>query len=90
MKREAPEEANERGYVSGHRAATMYMIRHLLREILPEPHASPEVTLARLVTEREQTVLTLRSICEEFGDNDWPENLHMPDIIEKHLARHLR
>lgn len=43
-----------------------------------------------LLISRAQTVAALRAICEEFGDNDWSDDLHPADVIEKHLARHLR
>ena len=39
--------------------------------------------------ERRETIAMLRQVCEEFGDNEWPDNLHLADIIEKHLWRHL-
>lgn len=40
--------------------------------------------------ERAAIVAALRELCEEFGDNDWPDDLHLGDVIEKHLTRHLR
>lgn len=33
--------------------------------------------------------LSLRSVCEDHGDNDWESDLHLADVVEKHLARHL-
>lgn len=39
--------------------------------------------------ERAAVVLILRELCQEFGDNDWAENAHLADVIEKHLAKHL-
>ncbi len=39
--------------------------------------------------EREATVAMLRAVCAEYGDNDWPDNLHLADVIEKHLWRNL-
>jgi hypothetical protein len=36
-----------------------------------------------------ETVKVLRQVCEQHGDNDWPDDLHLADIIEKHLWRHL-
>jgi chromosome segregation ATPase len=44
-----------------------------------------EGALARLVDAR----LALRSICAGFGDNDWPDDLHPQDVIDKHLWPHL-
>lgn len=41
----------------------------------------------RLWAERVAAIATLRIECAEYDDNDWPDNLHLADIIEKHLAR---
>ena len=39
--------------------------------------------------ERHEVLEMLRQVCEEHGDNDWPDDLHLADVIEKHLWRHL-
>lgn len=39
--------------------------------------------------EREQTISALRELCAVFGDNDWPEDLNLADVVEKHLGKHL-
>jgi hypothetical protein len=39
--------------------------------------------------ERQEAIEKLRELCDEFGDNDWPDELHLADVIEKHLAGHL-
>ena len=41
------------------------------------------------IVEREQTVQMLRIACRDHGDNDWPNDLHLADVIEKHLVRHI-
>ena len=41
---------------------------------------SVEIEVARKV---------LRQVCATWGDNDWPDNLYLADIIEKHLWRNL-
>jgi len=46
-------------------------------------------TLESLVAEREAAVAALRSVCGDFGDNDWSSEVHLADVIEKHLGRHL-
>ncbi|MEE8113596.1 MAG: hypothetical protein V3T23_04500 [Nitrososphaerales archaeon] len=48
-----------------------------------------EVGKARWIVEREEVIVALRDLCETFGDNNWPDNLGLGDVIEKHLARHL-
>ena len=39
--------------------------------------------------ERGATISVLRGLCGEFGDNDWDDNLHLVDVLEKHLEPHL-
>ncbi len=40
-------------------------------------------------SERASTIQLLRGACRQFGDNDWDDDLHLVDIIEKHLLKHL-
>lgn len=42
-----------------------------------------------LVDERAETIFILRIICKDHGDNDWEDDLHLADIIDKHLGKHL-
>ena len=48
-----------------------------------------EAAEGSLAIEREDTVRALRVVCSEFGDLNWSEDLHLADVIEKHLHRHL-
>lgn len=41
------------------------------------------------VSERQETIKSLRGLCKDFGDNDWPDDLHLADVIEKHLGKYL-
>lgn len=45
--------------------------------------------LGRMMKERSAAVDALRELCGEYGDNDWDSDLHLADVIEKHLRRHL-
>lgn len=74
----------EIAYDKGSRAALTGMLRSLTVQLSGE-----ERDLAALLIEREDTVAKLRDVCERFGDNEWPDNLHLADVIEKHLLRHL-
>ena len=40
--------------------------------------------------ERAATVRILRRVCAEFGDPDWPDDLHLEDVIDKYLWRYLK
>ena len=49
----------------------------------------PETGKVRWVLEREATVAALRGVCENHGDNEWDEKLHLADVITKHLENYL-
>jgi hypothetical protein len=43
--------------------------------------------VAELEAHENATRKQLRIECAELGDNDWPDDLHLADVVEKHLAR---
>jgi hypothetical protein len=55
----------------------------------PEAERAPVQDAGAWKIERADIVRQLRIICADYGDNDWPDNLHLGDAIEKHLARYL-
>lgn len=79
-------EAEELAYDTGSRVAWLSVLQQALKELGRD---SKEWSAARWVMERETTINMLRIVCDRFGDNNWPDDLHLSDIIEKHLARHL-
>jgi len=81
---EKEREAREDGYVEGRRSA----YRSLLRECLSNL-SETERSASAYAIERQETISVLRSLCAEHGDNDWPDNLYIPDIITKHLEPYL-
>jgi len=79
-------ESEELAYMQGLRAVWVRLLEQACRELgIKDPAAAG----ARWISERERTVSALRTICADHGDNDWPDNLHLADVIEKHLGRHL-
>lgn len=50
---------------------------------------NPAVEHTKWIAERQEILSCLREVCGDFGDNDWPDNLYIPDIINKHLANYL-
>jgi hypothetical protein len=40
--------------------------------------------------ERAKAIVALREVCKNYGDNDWPDNLNLADIVNNHLLRHLQ
>lgn len=81
---ETTDEAYERGYIAGTRAVWHRLLGMAIGEI-----GEPGKTAEKYALEREEAVGRLREICAEYGDNDWPDDLHLADVIEKHLGRHL-
>jgi predicted secreted protein len=71
---------NEKDYTNGMRQ----MASNVLNSIsiyLPEDVKAK----TQLIRERIETINVLRDLCEKYGDNDWDDDLYIPDIIEKHL-----
>lgn len=78
-------EAKERAWTEGYHAAARQMLSQAIIWLGVE-----EKDLALNLLGWDEVRCALRDVCEEFGDNDWPDSLHLPDVIEKHLARNLR
>lgn len=78
------DEKEEQIYGRGSRAAWLQMLQLCLQNLDMEDRS------AHLwVSEREQVIAALRPLCDEFGDNEWDEHLHLADVINKHLGDHL-
>lgn len=80
-------EARDEAWSTGNRAAWLKMFVQCLDEL---GYDDLEVKRASWILERENAVATLRSLCDEFGDNDWDEELSLTDIIYHHLGAHLQ
>lgn len=72
-------------FVSGQRTAWMSLLSRCLKELSINEDISKEA----LILEREDAIQALRSLCADHGDNDWEEDLHLADVINKHLGNHL-
>lgn len=79
-------EKEEAAYALGRRAGWVALLHQALREL---GYEDIEAKKAAWVTEREAAIAQLRMACDEFGDNDWPDDLHIADIIEKHLVAYI-
>ena len=77
---------SEIDYTRGSRMAWLSMLQTCLHQLGRD---DPKANSSRWVLEREQTVQALRSVCANHGDNDWTDDLHLADVIEKHLENHL-
>ena len=77
---------SERDYASGRRA----LATRIARELLPDLGTLTEARIFKLAIERAEAVTALRTLCAELGCNDWPDELSLADVIEKHLGRAVR
>lgn len=80
------DEAEEEAYMRGERSALSGVISHCCRHL---GYQDTEAQKVAWIAEREAVIAALRNICADHGDNDWDEKLHLADVIEKHLHRHL-
>jgi hypothetical protein len=80
------EEAYDRAWMQGRHSALNSIMLQCLREL---GYSEREAQIAKLAAEREEAIAMLRQVCAEHGDNDWEDSLHLADIIENHLWRHL-
>ena len=80
---------DEASWRMGYRDAYRAMIRQCLGQFPGGSEEPPDLAVARLTLERDEAVAMLRVVCERYGDNDWPDELHLADVIDKHLGRHL-
>lgn len=86
----AYDEAHERSYIEGQRAAWRAQLSQALGNLIAYGAGDdPVATVTRLTLELDDTRAALREVCEEHGDNDWPDDLHLADVVEKHLAPYL-
>lgn len=76
-------ESKDRLVSQGMRLAWRRILGEAIRELGEEGNAES------WRVERADIVAMLRQVCEHHGDNDWSDDLHLGDVIEKHLWRHL-
>lgn len=81
------DDEKEAAYEAGSRMAWLQILNACLMQL---GYDSDEVRKVAWVSERESAIVQLRLLCADFGDNDWPADLHLGDIIGKHLGDRLR
>lgn len=85
------EERDEAKWTEGEQAAYRAMLGVVLDGLRSTGTTDdPSVRIAQLELYQSEIIAALRAACDEFGDNDWPDDLHVADVIEKHLLRHVR
>lgn len=79
----ADQDSEERAYVLGHRMALRQVLELCVRQL---GYDDPGSTAVKWIAEREAAISALRRVCEDYGDNDWDERLHLADVITKHIV----
>jgi hypothetical protein len=79
-------EDEERVWNRGRKSAYRSLLGEIAREL---GYETTEGQVASLLAERLDAVRALRDVCADYGDNDWPDDLCLSDVIEKHLHRQL-
>jgi len=77
---------DEASWRLGNKQAWRSMLATVLKGL---GYNDPAVQQASWIIEREDAIITLRSVRDDFGDNDWADDLSLSDVIDKHLARYL-
>ncbi|HLL74796.1 MAG TPA: hypothetical protein VK421_05985 [Pyrinomonadaceae bacterium] len=78
------DEQNEQSWLRGNKAAYRAIMAECLRNL---GHGDRDARSWAL--ERADVILVLRDLCERYGDNEWPDDLHLGDVLRKHLEPHL-
>lgn len=86
-------EAESKSYMRGQRKAYLELLGVALRglglDAAPNNLAAAQHRIAALESELADARAQLRMLCEDFGDNDWEDDDHLADVIERHLGKHL-
>ena len=73
---------SEQDYIDGRRAALSSLFHHFAREL-----DGPEGDHASALAQLSATRAALRSLSRELNCNNWPDNLHLADVVEKYIGR---
>lgn len=77
-------EIEEKAYLQGRKSLAREFLGYAIQEVDGDVK-----TRSELIKERAGAIAKLREICAAYGDNDWDDNLHLVDILDKHLLNHL-
>lgn len=80
---------SEQDFIEGERRALLGILAHVTSRLQSLDGSTAFRDTAAHVAERQEAIAKLREVCAAHGDNDWPDDLNLADVIEKHLFRHL-
>lgn len=80
------DERHERGYIEGRRRTLLNQLREAVSGLVGLGLPVPPV--ATLTAERQEAVARLRGLCADHGDNDWDDEDHLADVVDR-LGKYL-
>jgi hypothetical protein len=86
---EAEEKIFERGSRAVYRELLGVALRGLGVADAPNDPFAAQRRIGALESEDADARAQLRILCKDFGDNDWEDDDHLGDVIDKHLGKHL-
>jgi hypothetical protein len=87
---EQEQDIYERGYREGKRSAMLSVLRTAMSALgVADVRDRAVMVTTEMTVERQEAIAALREVCGEFGDDEWPDDLSLADVIKKHLANHL-
>lgn len=79
-------EDEEKIYIDGEVSALKKMVLYCQEKL--KAYGVELSTEEKFSSERIEAIAMLRMLCDDHGDNDWTDDLHIADIIQKHLCFH--
>lgn len=82
------EEHDHALWISGYRVASVGILTKILGNL---GYSDPVAAKTKWILEREKLVITLRRLCEKWGDIDWDsQDCDLANVLEKHLENYLK
>lgn len=82
------QDMKDAAYKQGHRMALLGQLRDILRQLGYQDEEKMEKEW--WIAEREESIMSIKQIFEDQGwEVEFDDNLHLADIISKHLDRNL-
>ena len=76
------QEVREESYQWGQKQLLIFQMREIIRQL----GYPAESTVGVFIIEREEALIALRQKCQDAGKpSNFPEDLHLADIIQKYL-----
>lgn len=76
----------EQHWTAGNRAAYASLLQVCVRHLGCD---DPAAEHASWLIERQELSVIIRRLCEEYGNADYPDNLHLGDVLTKYLEPYL-